>query len=485
MPRAEQPPTLPAGLVRYREIGPAHAPAFRQQGLRPSAFFPHVIYYLPKYGPDGLKMSERLCGTTAPNASWEVVVYGTGPNAAEFPRSLYFDEDVVWHGQHFGRPCQVATANLVVGADGLYGNNYLSDLVQRIGRRREHKTRVENRFRGWPSMVLNAILNFAVETGLPRVFSPTADCVLAQAPPGRIANRGLFDRIYDATVLDRYRADRRGPWWVIDVRENAARIVAPIPREERLTPSKTISICHDVEAGWGHVGIDAARAAVANQLARPALRDMLEAERTAGIATTYNVLGRMLPDVRNQIARDRHALGFHSYDHRIRPLWDLTRHGHRLLGALDRMRGVDDGPHRDQLARCRIVDKQIRGFRPPRSRPSGEWSDHNLALWNFEWLATSARRMGSPAPVLDNRLVKIPIHVDDFSLYRHGLAFDEWQARTMATIEANDFTALSLHDCYADFWLPHYQRLLETVQSLGRLVTLDEVANETLFAHAA
>ena len=51
------------------------------------------------------------------------------------------------------------------------------------------------------------------------------------------------------------------------------------------------------------------------------------------------------------------------------------------------------------------------------------------------------------------------------------------------TIEVRDLVAFDLHDCYADFWLPHYERLLEKLLPLGRLCTLDQVSAETLLAH--
>jgi hypothetical protein len=61
----------------------------------------------------------------------------------------------------------------------------LSDLVQRIARRRELKTRIEKRFNGWHHMLLNSILNFAAERNLERIYSPTADLVVKLADPNR------------------------------------------------------------------------------------------------------------------------------------------------------------------------------------------------------------------------------------------------------------------------------------------------------------
>jgi hypothetical protein len=81
-------------------------------------------------------------------------------------------------------------------------------------------------------------------------------------------------------------------------------------------------------------------------------------------------------------------------------------------------------------------------------------------------------------------LVKIPIDFDDFPLYKRGEPFAQWESRALTIIERNDFVAFGLHDCYADFWLPHYRTFLKKISGLGKFKTLDAVANETLFAHA-
>jgi len=86
--------------------------------------------------------------------------------------------------------------------------------------------------------------------------------------------------------------------------------------------------------------------------------------------------------------------------------------------------------------------------------------------------------------MMDNHLVKIPIHFDDFPLYKLGMSFDGWEKRAVATIGHNAFTAFALHDCYADFWLPHYSAFLKKIESLGTFKTLDQVTNEVFFAHA-
>jgi len=476
---------VPRRVSKFREIMPDRCGEFKDQGLLGRHFFPHRCYYLPKCGPDGLKMSQRMCGIADPNASWEAVLYATGSAAREFPADLYFDDEVVWHRQQFGRVGQVATANLVVAGKRVYGNNYLADLVQRISRRREYKTRVENRFGGWAFMLLNAILNFAVEQQLDDIFSPTADFVLEQVPPDRHVQRQLFDRIYDRPVVSRYRAVRQGKWWVINVKENRERLVVPAKGEEVLANEKTICICHDIERGFGHLGIDANRAQLADCIAPGALTEMMRCEGAADLKATYNVLGCFFDEVRGEIEHNGHCIAFHSYDHQIRRFWQLTElyYGARHLLALLRGRSWR-GKYQDQLARCREVDYRIRGFRSPRSRPSGEWSDHNMVFRNFEWFATSAWRLGSARPLMRGRLVKIPICFDDFALYQPGVSLEQWEGEVLAKIEHNDFVAFGLHDCYADLWLARYPAFLKKIEGLGAFKTLDQVASETILASA-
>jgi hypothetical protein len=114
-----------------------------------------------------------------------------------------------------------------------------------------------------------------------------------------------------------------------------------------------------------------------------------------------------------------------------------------------------------------------------------ELADGNLLHWNFEWLASSAHSLGSNRPELPNGVVRLPIHLDDFALYRGEGDLGRWLEQAVATVEAHDVAALSLHDCYAHLWLPRYPELLERLQALGTLRTLDDVAAGVTLAAAA
>src|SRR4029078_10420715 len=151
---------------RFGIIIPERCAEFVRKGYRQRWFFPHTVRYLPKCGPDGFKIARWMLGEVSPALLGELVVHAAPSVAGEFPDELFFDDDIVWHQQQFGRPGQIATANLVVRGPELYTMVHISDVVQRISRRRSLKTRVENRFKGWNHMLLNGILNFAAGMGI-------------------------------------------------------------------------------------------------------------------------------------------------------------------------------------------------------------------------------------------------------------------------------------------------------------------------------
>jgi hypothetical protein len=471
-------------VANFREVAPERRDEFVAKGYKQRHFFPHRIYYLPKCGPDGYLLARWMCGEGDPNRSWELVLYAVGPVLDEFPPGLFFDDDLIWHRQQFGRPGQVATVNLALQGRDLYSMAHLSDLVQRIPRRREHKTRVEKRFDGWNHMLLNGILNFALERGVERVHTPTASFAMRNTDPARTVQREMFERVYDRNVQRLFPARRDGEWWTIEMQSVRARIVVPELGLERLPDERTICLCHDIERGFGHTHLDDELAAYADQTGAQSLEEMLAIEDELGCRATYNLLGLLFEETRSDIDGGGHCIAFHSYDHEVgrRP---LTNPVYRLL---DRWWGGRASVARKgqprQLNRCRKLDYRIKGYRPPNSRITSELSDSNLCLHNFEWLASGVPSLRGSTPRMENRLVKIPILIDDFDLYR-GVQYDEWEKRAIEVLGRHDFGSVCLHDCYARFWLPHYRQFLARIQDLGRLRTLDEVAAEVTFANAA
>ena len=439
-------------------ITPDRCDEFVRKGYRQRWFFPHTVRYLPKCGPDGFKLARWMCGDVSPGQMWELVIHAAPSLAGEFPSELFFDDDIVWHQQQFGLSGQIATANLVVRGAEMFTMAHVSDVVQRISRRRSLKTKVEKRFKGWNHMLLNGILNFAAGMGMERIYVANSDWALRHTDPSRKVRPEMFRRVYDRNVEEVFEARPCPPWRLIDVPRNANRLVVPESGEEDIPDEKSICVCHDVEKGTGHIDSDPDFAARADAIALENLERMISIERRLGVKATYSVVGKLVPELRGRIEEDGHCLAFHSYDHRI--------------GSFA------------QLGRCRTVDYRLKGYRVPQSRISAELTDENLCFHNFEWLASSTRSLGFKEPRLENRIVKIPIHFDDFSMYRDGRAYDAWEAQAIATIENNQFVAFGLHDCYGEFWLPRYAEFLEKIRRLGKLTTMNHVADEVFLENA-
>jgi hypothetical protein len=215
-------------------------------------------------------------------------------------------------------------------------------------------------------------------------------------------------------------------------------------------------LCHDIEKGLGHIGVDPHFAAAADETSLRHLDEMLGIEREMGIKATYNVVGCLFNEVRERIERDGHCIAFHSYNHNT---------------------------HENQLEQCRQVDYRVKGYRPPQSKITPELRDENLCYHNFEWLANSAYSLGLRYPVMRSRIVKIPILFDDFELYRSKLEYRKWEQEAIDKITQNDFVAFSLHDCYAKFWLPHYRSFLKKIGEIGKLQTLNEISSDMILSN--
>jgi peptidoglycan/xylan/chitin deacetylase (PgdA/CDA1 family) len=356
-------------------------------------------------------------------------------------------------------------------------------------------------------MLLNAVLAFARERGVRSVHCPTADLVMRHTDRARTVDPALFLRVYDGAPA-RYAPARRGDWWVIDVAASQRHVVAPRAGSSTIEPGRTICLCHDVERGLGHVGVDPRFAGEAERASAGALERMLAIERAAGVRGTYNVVGCLLGEVREAIEAGGHCLGFHSWDHSARgfspAVWARVSRGARRLlgrgrslrGLLGRLGGAGPGPRpaapplarggaMDQPGLCRRVDRRIRGYRPPQSRITYEANDFNLAWRNYRWLASSPVSLGRWRPAVENRIVKIPIALDDFPLHTRELTYAAWKRRVLALAASAPFAAISVHDCYAGEWLDDYPALLGELATLGRLRTLDEVAWESILRGCA
>src|SRR5262249_47487718 len=132
----------------------------------------------------------------------------------------------------------------------------------------------------------------------------------------------------------------------------------------------------------------------------------------------------------------------------------------------------------NQLPRCREVDLQVRGYRPPQSHIIDELSDENLSYHNFEWLASSSHNLDHEDCILQNGIVKIPIHVDDYSLFAGHQDYVQWESELLDRAGRCPFLGFGLHDCYGEKWLDHYPDLLGKLALLGKFVTADEICDQ-------
>lgn len=441
----------------FHEASQHERGGFLAAGYLERHFFPHRWYALPKCGPDGARLAEWMAGIRDPGRLWQIVLYATSPAIDEFPDAVFFDADVNWHQQHGNRRGLVASADLAMAGRTVYTAAHQSDLVQRISRNRAFKTRVEKVFSGWHRLLLNSIADFAVERGLHRVLVPSAKLAMTHTDRARSVKPELFERVYDRAVQHQFAVTPEAGWWRCDLDRNRSAVAPTTRREELIESGQTVCLLHDIERGLGHRDVDPEFARRADRDSPAALSHMLDIERRAGVRGTYSVVGCFMDEVRASIEQDGHCLAFHSYDH---------------------------GPGA-QLEACRRVDYRIKGYRPPRSLLTPELSERALCWHNFEWLASSESSLQLRVPALDNRVVKIPIAIDDFAMHRDGTGFDEWARHVLGLIRERDFVALSLHDCYASHWLPGYQRFLADLTKLARLRTLDEVAADLFLASAA
>jgi hypothetical protein len=313
-------------------------------------------------------------------------------------------------------------------------------------------------------MLLNAIGNFALERRLARIYTPTAAFAMLHTDRRRTVQPDLFERIYDHDIHTRFPRTRGADnWWVTDVKDIKGRVLVAEAGGEPVADEKTICICHDIERGLGHVGIDPDFVAIAERTAPASLDAMLAAERDAKVHATYNVVGVLLNEVRPRLEADGHCIAFHSYDHQI---------------------GDPGDGSTSQLRKCRTVDYRIKGYRVPRSRITAELTDANLCFRNFEWLASSTKSLDTLQPAMQNRIVRLPILFDDFPLFQGRMSYADWERAALDGIEKNHFVAFGLHDCYAPHWLPHYRDLLRRLGGLGTLRTLDAVAFDVIMAAA-
>ena len=55
---------------------------------------------------------------------------------------------------------------------------------------------------------------------------------------------------------------------------------------------------------------------------------------------------------------------------------------------------------------------------------------------------------------------------------------EDWEEAALKRVDESSFVALGLHDCYGQYWMPHYEGFLAQLRARGTLRTLADVAAE-------
>jgi len=446
-------------------------PRFQEKGFGVPEFFPHRALIIRKQYPDTLRLFEGRGMTPSELRACEFFQLNLySDKLGGFPAELFTDPAINWHHQQLGEKGLIAAAGLCVQDGTLLVSVMQSDLCQQLFRsalKGECKTQVEKRFGAWHKFLFNAILDFANESGIVVVYSPTSAWILQATK--KPVQPGLFQRIYDFPS-EFYRARRvvrsRAEYWEVPVVANAHRVVRLVPAAlAEPPPGKLICIFHDTEENLGGDGCA--------EESRRSLAAMLQIESARRVRTTYNVVGSLFACKKDEIrAAGPHCLAFHSYDH-----------------VLENER---------QLPRCREVDLQVRGYRTPQSQITPELTDYSLSYYNFEWLASGLHSLLRDCPGIDyerlptgferlapngcglqNGIVKIPVLTDDHLIATGQMDYGEWSRRLLETARNSAILSFGLHDCYARFWIDSYAELLDALSGIGRFVTADELCDIT------
>jgi hypothetical protein len=437
--------------VTYQKSGSFDA--FAGRGFSRRELFTHKVIAVPKPYPDAQLLLERRGlrrHELEKGQFYQLNLYTT--DFYRLPDELFSHPEINWHRQNFGQKGLIAAAGLWIRNSVATISTLQSDVCQQLYRHptlnRLCKTQVETHFKYWYAILFNAVLDFCTDLKIITIHSPTGHQIVANTQ--KAVNPDLFYRIYDYPSTQfhcRKISVGSAEYWEIPIDANRA-LVARLDMSNHIEDQEIskvrICIFHDVEED---VDTEISSAECADNLTH-----MLQVERSFGLKATYNILGTLFSRKNDEIriSNPDHAIGFHSFNHH---LWDLA-----------------------QLSQCRAVDLRVRGYRPPQSRITSELTEYNLTRFNFEWLASSVNSLGRNTCKLENGIVKIPIHLDDYSL---SLAkpYGQWESELLSAAQGKSFLGLGLHDCYAGKWLTRYPDLLDKLATKGQFVSADEVCD--------
>ena len=229
--------------------------------------------------------------------------------------------------------------------------------------------------------------------------------------------------------------------------------------ELQLEVQRSLTLYHDIEQD-----IDSS---ADRDECRRVLREFLALEASYGVPVTYNVVGKLFgeqPDLIGWITDAGQELAFHSYNHQ--PDWQPAFYA-------------------DEVARCRRVSSEPKGYRSPRS----QWDERTLAsAWDngFLWNAESDAP-GSPY-FIHAGLVRLPIAGDDWPLHTGAVTSDEWVEEFRGLLGDRGYFGFGSHDGVAAIAPPArlaaWEQVLQAAVRSGRnLLTFSEAAD--LFRRSA
>ena len=440
-------------IIKYGDDIKEFTSLIRKNSKINKYFFVHEVEYIEKQYPDMFVIMEMRGFAKKELFKGKFIQLNVYSKEIEgLPGNLFFDKKINWHQQHFGKKGLIASAGLyLLNQEDIFIEVMQSDLLQQLFRsqkfRKLYRTKLEDKYKYWYKILFNAILDFAIGNGFLKIYCPTSE-QLSNNTKMKVDN-SFFTKVYDYSKRNfnsSKKKIKKAEYWKIDLKKNLDKIVRlkSVFREIKKS-KKIVCIYHDIEED-----VDTP---ISKEKCKEYLQKMLEIEEKQGISVTYNILGSLFNEKEKIIqSYGNHSISFHSYNHNLKDL--------------------------NQLKKVREVNLQVRGYRPPQSNLTRELNDYNLSYYNFEWLMSSASSLNTTEPRLENGIVKIPLHIDDFPLHKMEMSYEQWENRLLETIKNNDFVAFGTHDCYGHHWIDKYDPLINKIKSLGvEFKTGDEIAN--------
>lgn len=200
---------------------------------------------------------------------------------------------------------------------------------------------------------------------------------------------------------------------------------------------------------------------------RRLVTEFLALEARYRVPVTYNVVGKLFreqPDLIRWIADAGQEVAFHSYHHQ--PTWQSAYYA-------------------DEVARCRRVSPDPKGYRSPRS----DWNQSTLiSAWDngFLWNAEYGPE-GSPHFIHEG-LVRLPIAADDWPLHTGTLTPQGWVDDFCGRLDGPGYFGFGAHDSVASVAprarLAAWEQVLQAATRSDRsMLTFSEAAD--LFRRSA